>query len=129
MVKRRQYLVEKAAQLKFVGLIIISFSALLLFMLWNVHTLLVTIVPAGILAANKQHITTFIIGTLVIISITAVVIIKYTHRFFGPISRLKKELTMMVEEKRYWHLNIREGDFLKELIESINLVIQKFMKQ
>lgn len=127
MVKRTQYLVAKREQLRFVGLIIIAFIVLLGFMLWNMHSLLSTIMPAGILAASKKYIITFVIGSIIITGVTAMVIIRYTHRFFGPMPRLKRELAQMAEENRYWELRIRDGDSMSELVESINLIIRKLM--
>jgi len=125
MVKRRQLLIEKSAQLKFVWLVLASFLVLLIFMLWNIHALLTAIVPSGILGASAERLIIFFIGTLVIIAITAAIIIKYTHRFFGPIPRLKRELDEMAESGKYHDLRVRDGDFLYKLVESINNVLEK----
>jgi hypothetical protein len=128
MKKRTNYLVGRTAQLKFIGLVILAFLVLLLFVLWNVHILLSTIMPSGILAASRRHIVTFAAGTVLIIIVTAAVIIKFTHRFFGPLPRLKAELKNMAEEDRYWLLRVRDGDFLSDFVDNINLIIAKLMK-
>lgn len=128
MTTRTKYLIAKSAQLKFIGIVIAAFLVLLLFILWNVHALLVTIMPSGILAASKRYLITFAAGTLVIVIVTALVIIKYTHKFFGPIPRIRQELRSMAEEDRYWLLRVRGGDFLNELVEDINIIIMKLIK-
>ena len=125
MFKRKQLLIEKSAQLKFVWLVLGAFLALLVFMLWNVHSLLTALVPSGILNASLERIILFVIGTLVIMAITASIIVKYTHRFFGPIPRLKREIAEMASTGNYQPLRIREGDFLCGLVDSINLLVEK----
>jgi len=127
--RRKQYLVEKKEQFKFIGIVVASFAALAVFMLLSFNSLLVTLLPSGLLAASKGRIFLFVAGALTIVIITAGVILWETHRLFGPISRMERELTSMAEKEDYHLLHVRSKDYLYGLVERMNAIISKLMNK
>jgi len=122
MFKRKKYLTDPA-QVKFVALVVVAFLVMLVFLVANLHGLLASVMPRGVLAQSKGAVLTSVLGILVILAVTAAVIVRYTHRFFGPLKRLRRELEDMAEKKQYWHLRVRTGDYLESLVEGMNLII------
>jgi len=59
----------------------------------------------------------FVIGGLLI-----------SHKIAGPLYRLKKELTVMEQNKKAHHLNFRDNDFFQEIPEQFNKFIDSLDK-
>jgi signal transduction histidine kinase len=129
MKRRKKFLVNKPEQLKFVFVIIFIFVIFTVFILWNIYFLLKEIVPTNIISASIKQISVFVIGNIAIIVFTAIFIIRYTHRFYGPIPRIRKELDMMIENNEYHLLRVRNKDSIKKLIDSMNVIIEKLVNE
>lgn len=51
--------------------------------------------------------------------------IRFSHRFAGPISRLRRDLIRYEQGKDIFPINFREGDFWRDLVDRINNVVER----
>jgi hypothetical protein len=51
--------------------------------------------------------------------------IRFSHRFAGPISRLRRELTRYEQGEEIFPIYFRKGDFWRDLVDRINRVVER----
>jgi hypothetical protein len=67
----------------------------------------------------------------ILVAITAIVpffvydTIRFSHRFAGPISRLRRELSRFEQGADVFPIEFRKGDFWRDVVERINNVVER----
>jgi hypothetical protein len=51
--------------------------------------------------------------------------IRFSHRFAGPISRLRRELIRYEEGEEIFPIHFRKGDFWRDVVDRINNVVER----
>jgi hypothetical protein len=123
--RRKTLLVDKYIQLEFIAIVVITFLIMMVLTVLNFTSFLYTILPQASIVAGKDRIIIYIVSTVLIIGVAAVFVLIYSHRIIGPIPRLQREITDMVESGDYHLFVVRKKDKLKNFIESINLLIKE----
>ena len=133
--KRRQYLVDRAYQLRFVTR---------LFLMLLVVAVLTSLASSGLLWRNMyspESSPSLLTAALIAISLTIllelliavpIVIffgIRYTHRVVGPMKRLKHTLEAIGSGDFSQRITLREGDVLQELATAINNMAEQLQQR
>jgi len=74
------------------------------------------------LIAGGVLVATFIVMTFFII-------VKYTHKIYGPLISIYRFLDDLIEDKNPSPLKLRESDELGDLVERLNKIYEKYHKQ
>jgi methyl-accepting chemotaxis protein len=134
--KRRQYLVDRGYQLRFVSrvflvvlLVAVVSSLISTAMLWvnmyrpdlESHTPLI----ASLIAVA----TTLLIELLLAIPIVFYLGIRQSHRIVGPMSRIKKMLEAIGTGDFSQRITLRQGDALEDLAKSLNLMAEALQQR
>lgn len=128
-IKRRQYIVSKKFQLKYVGLIlglmfltaalcsyVVYYSAML-----SMGQKLANVYPQGRLIAIVKMVNFRIFLSVILLSPVVVVIgIFLSHKIAGPIYRIEKVLANMASGDLSGRIVLRKGDEMLSLADSIN---------
>ncbi|MFC1709071.1 hypothetical protein ACFL2J_03305 [Candidatus Omnitrophota bacterium] len=128
--KRRKYLINKVFQLRYMGMTIIPLFALLLAMYYLIYfcvlnqmlipeAVAVTLLPA----MKKVNIVIAIAGPALFLIILRMLLI-YSNRIIGPVSRLEKELDKFIAGDRSVRITTRQQDELKTFVEKVNKVLE-----
>lgn len=129
--KRRQYLVKKEWQFRYMGLVLIPLVLLLSALYYLIYyavfnqilipeALATTLLPAmqkvNIIAAIALPIALYLILRAALI---------YSNRVFGPIPRIEKELDRAIAGDYSVRLKARDKDELKSFVDKINKFLEK----
>ena len=134
--KRKQYLVDRAYQLRFVTrlfliiLLVATASAL-------VSSILVwrnTYVPGRasqevFIVALVAISSTLLIELLLAIPLIFVLGIRQSHRIVGPMNRIKQTLAAIGQGEFSRRITLRQGDALEELAEAINQMAERLQQR
>ncbi len=134
--KRRQYLVDRGYQLRFVShlftviLVIAVISCLLSSsLLWkNLYlpedTRYTPLLTASLLAVAA----TLLIELLLAIPLVFFLGIRHSHRVVGPMKRLKQTLEAIGRGDFSQRITLREGDVLQDLAQAINKMAEDLQR-
>ena len=133
--KRRQYLVDRTYQLRFVTrlfLMLLSVAALTSLassgLLWrNMYS--PDSNPALLTSALIAISLTILIELLIAVPIVIFFGIRYTHRVVGPMKRIKQTLETIGNGDFSQRIILREGDVLQELATAINTMAERLQQR
>ena len=132
--KRRQYLVDRTYQLRFVTrlfLLLLSIAAITSLassgLLWkNMYSLDSN--PALLTSALIAVSVTILIELLIAVPIVIFFGIRYTHRVVGPMKRLKQMLEAIGNGDFSQRITLRPGDVLQDLAKAINAMAERLQR-
>ena len=117
---------KKRIKLELIKFTIFVFFVLLIVTAINFFSFLSTILPASLLAQSRERIIVFGAVTVVLVfGVTWMLVRWFTYRAIGPIVRLQREIASMSESNAYRRLTVRKKDILQELVNHINLLVDK----
>ena len=64
-----------------------------------------------------------------LIGMTFFVIVKYTHKIYGPLISIYRFLDDLIDDKQPAPLKLRESDELGDLVVRLNKIVEKFQNQ
>ncbi len=131
MKKRHIYLVNKAMQFRYMGLVFFPLIILLAGLYYLIYysvfaqmlipeAISVTLLPA----MKKVNLIVFISAPILLYSLLRAALI-YSNRIIGPIPRLEKDLDKAIAGDYSVRLKSRDKDELKSFISKINQLIEK----
>jgi methyl-accepting chemotaxis protein len=134
--KRKQYLVDRGYQLRFVTrvfvvvLAVAVVSSLIASMLiWrNMYRADLeqqTMFIAGLIAVA----TTLLIELLIAIPVVFYLGIRQSHRVVGPVNRIKAALNAIADGDFNQRITLRQGDALEDLAKAINQMAEKLQQR
>ena len=134
--KRRQFLVDRGYQLKFItkvlflllaiaGITCITASALLWRNMYSAHQ---DVSPTLITTALIAISLTLLVELVIAVPVVFYFGIRHTHRGVGPINRIKRTLQAIGEGDFTQRLVLREGDVLEDLAKAINEMAERLQK-
>ena len=82
----------------------------------------------GELSVSAAYLAIFVIVTFLIVAISIWIAVRYSHRYFGPLPRINRELAEMMDTGTYHKIKIRESDSMHRLVSDLNLVIEKMIE-
>ena len=136
--KRRQYLVDKGIQLRFVSivllyLLIFFFITLLIIYFAGWEQLIIklsNVYPQAMLVAilNNVYLRLYA-GILLILPIAVISAILVSHKIAGPLVRIKWALRQLAEGNFNISLNLRKNDQLWDVARLINNLAQLLKKK
>ena len=134
--KRKQYLVDRAYQLRFVTrlfliiLLVATASALVSSILvWrNTYTPGQTSQEVFIVALVAIA-STLLVELLLAIPLIFVLGIRQSHRIVGPMNRIKQVLAAIGQGDFSKRITLRQGDALEELAEAINQMAERLQQR
>lgn len=134
--KRKQYLVDRGYQLRFVtrvfmvvlAVAVVS-SMLATGLLWmNMYR--ADLEQQTLLVASLISVaTTLLIELLIAIPIVFVLGIRQSHRIVGPMNRLKRTLEAIATGDYSQRITLRHGDALEDLAKSINQMAEQLAQR
>ena len=74
------------------------------------------------LTGSIEDVTYWLPGFLLLVPVAAHDLLKMTNQFAGPITRLRREMKLLIENKSERPLNFREDDYWVELTTSYNQI-------
>ncbi|MBI4343112.1 MAG: HAMP domain-containing protein [Candidatus Omnitrophica bacterium] len=134
--KRRQYLVDRAYQLRFVTrlfLVLLSIAALTCLvssgLLWrNMYVPHQDASPALMTAALIAVSLTILVELLIAVPIVFFLGIRHTHRIVGPLKRLRRTLEAIGAGDFSQRITLRNGDALEDLAKAINEMAEQLQR-
>lgn len=127
--KRKQYLVSKEFQLKYVGMILLFIfltAALCSYVVYYTSMILLgeklaNVYPQGRLVSIVRIVNFRILLSVLLVSpLVAIIGIFLSHKIAGPIYRIEKFLANMATGDLSARINLRQGDELITIAEAIN---------
>jgi hypothetical protein len=70
-----------------------------------------------------------ILGTLLLVPVLAWDSVSIAHRVVGPLYRLRRAMQDLANGQAVWPLRLREGDFLTELRDDFNRMLETLQRQ
>jgi len=132
--KRRRYFVNNTFQYRYIAVVIVPLIILMaglyyiMYYSMFTHMLIPEAVAATLLPAMKK--VNFVL--LATLPVTLFLIIRAalvdSNRVVGPVSRLERELDMILAGNRSVRLNIRANDDLKPIVDRMNRVLDTINK-
>lgn len=133
--KRRIYLVNKAVQLRYMGLVVVPLILLLmgLYYLMYYSVFSEMLIPEAIVATLLPAMKRVNIVLLVALPVTLWFVTRkaliYSNRIVGPIPRLEKEIDRALKgDDAHIRLKVRDKDELRSFINKVNLLLEKLEK-
>lgn len=130
-IKRRRYLVNNGAQLRYIGLTLVPLIILLtgLYYLMYYMVLNQILIPEGVIAMllpamRKINIIVAISAPVILLSILRIALI-YSNRLIGPISRIEREIDKILAGDRSLRLKVRDKDELNNFVNKVNMLLEK----
>lgn len=130
-IKRKQYLVHKPFQLRYMALVVIPLIILLAALHYLIYYAVFNemLVPEAIVktllpAMRRVNITLAVSLPIIFYLILRLALI-YSNRIIGPLPRLEKELDRMIEGDYSLRLKTRQNDELKFFVNKINTLLEK----
>lgn len=132
--RRRKYFVNKSVQLRYMGFIAIPLVLLLAGLYYLIYyavfneMLIPEAVASTLLPAMKKvNIFLLLAGPVIFFIIFRRALI-YSHRIYGPIPRIEKEIEKVLAGDYSVRIKARDNDDLKVFIDKINLLVEKIEK-
>lgn len=129
--RRRKYLVNKPVQLRYMGFIAVPLVLLLAGLYYLIYysvfneMLIPEAVCATLLPAmRKVNMFLLMTGPVIFFVIFRRALI-YSHRLYGPIPRIEKEIDKVLAGDHSVRIKARDNDDLKDFIDKINLLVEK----
>lgn len=127
---RTRYLINKKMQLRYALMIGLVLIVMIIIVEYHTYLTISSILPhilSSTVANELKRIHFYLlINGLIYTVIVVVISIFISHKFAGPVYRLKKEIREMIEtgniDKK---IALRKGDELKDLVEVFNELIEK----
>lgn len=132
--KRRIYLVNKAVQLRYMGLVVAPLILLLagLYYLMYYSVFSEMLIPEAIVATLLPAMKKVNVVLLVALPVTLYFITRkaliYSNRIVGPIPRLEKEIDRALAGDAHIRFKVRDKDELRTFISKVNLLLEKLEK-
>lgn len=136
--KRRQYIVDKGIQYRFVSivllyLLILFFITLLIIYLAGWERLIIklsNVYPQAMLAAilNNVYLRLYI-GFIFVLSIAVISAVVVSHKIAGPLVRIKWALRQLAEGNFDIVVKLRKNDQLEDVAKLINNLAQSLKKK
>jgi signal transduction histidine kinase len=134
---KRKYIVSKKFQLKYVGVILVSFILVLVLFKWYIHKVmntLLTFVPNMVVDEMKPLLASserdLMVTIFIMMVVLCCVMVYLTFKIAGPLFRIEKDLRNMIEkgvcDKK---LSIRKGDETESLLITLNDFICKITER
>jgi TusA-related sulfurtransferase len=126
--KRRTILIDREVQLRIAGRVVIYWCAAILFVIlplafYKTFTIADSLFVNNLAAVANEHAAVFSI-MLLLLPLAVYDSIKLSHRFTGPIYRLRKEL-QRIKNGEVVTIRFRDDDFWTDLPDSINALVSK----
>lgn len=126
---RKNYIVDKRFQFRFIGVIVFSMLLFLLMVGWTVYSNIWVVLlkdtkdPYFLLV--KKHADLVIFYKLILLMV-AVAIISFfiSHKFAGPVNRIRKAAKAVGEGDFSLKVNLRRGDEFINLVEDFNQMVK-----
>ncbi|MFH1612542.1 MAG: hypothetical protein ABIB46_02235 [bacterium] len=130
-VKRRKFLIIPEFQLKysfyisFILMVFILFAEYFVFQ--SVSNILPSVYSSKVANLLKYSRITFTFIGIFYIVVIAILSVYFTHRVAGPIYRFKKEIDQIgINDGLNHKFYVRKNDELKEIVNSLNLMFERF---
>ena len=130
-IRRRQYLVNKPTQLRYMSLVAIPLVVLLggLYYLIYYSVFSQMMIPeaiAGTLlpAMKKVNMVVFLTAPVLLFVILRAALI-YSNRIVGPIPRVERQLDKVIAGDYSVRLKARDGDDLRVFIDKVNTILER----
>lgn len=131
MPKRHRYLVNKAVQFRYMGLVAVPLVVLLVSLYYLMYysmfsemlipeAITVTLLPA----MRRVNMVVAIAGPVLLFLILRMTLI-YSNRTVGPIPRLERELDKAIKGDFSVRIKARHNDDLSGLVSKINVLLEK----
>jgi hypothetical protein len=132
--RRRKFLIYPEVQNKVIGIFVfaggIGFMGLVIGAVIFGQKIFELVEKAGAATSPENQITisqiwfsfTFFIvvfGIIYVIALSALGLF-FSHRLVGPLMRISKDLSRMIESDKFSDLKIRETDFLEDIVVNLN---------
>lgn len=134
--KRRQYLVDRAYQLRFVTrvfLVVLAIAviscAITAALLWKTLYVPQESAQTSLITAILAVASTLLVELLVAIPLVFYVGIRQSHRVVGPLSRMTRALQAIGQGNFSQRLTLREGDALLDLGTAINRMAEDLQRR
>lgn len=72
-----------------------------------------------------RHIAPLLLAFAVTLPIALLQLLRFTHRFAGPVVRLRRMMKELASGQEVPHLKFRDGDYWPELAEQFNVIAQQ----
>lgn len=130
---KRKYIVSKKFQLKYVGVVLVSFIIVLVLFRWYIHKVmntLLTFVPNMVVDEMKPLLASserdLMITIFIMMVVLCFIMVYLTFKIAGPLFRIEKDLKTMIANNEFnKKLRIRKGDEAENLLNTINEFISK----
>jgi len=133
-IKRRRYLVNKAVQFRYMGLVaipLVVLSALLYYLIYYSvfsHMMIPEAIVATLLPAmNNVNVIVAIAAPILLYLILRTALI-YSNRIVGPLPRLERELDRAISGDPSIRIKVRDHDELNRFVNKVNLLLEKLEK-
>jgi len=132
--KRRQYIVNKKMQFKYVGIfllfLLLNFSVCVAIVYHTGWTYLVAklanVYPQGRLVSILNLLRwRMLFGFILVMPFAVITALMFSHRIAGPVVRIKKSLRMIGEGNFDFVIKLRKNDELKDIADEINKLVKK----
>ena len=134
--KRKQYLVDRSYQLRFVTrvfvvvlLVAVISSLISTGLIWKTMYQPELESHTPLIAALVAVATTLLFELLLAIPIVFYLGIRQSHRIVGPINRLKKSLEAIGNGDFSQRITLRQGDALEGLAKSVNQMAESLLRR
>lgn len=133
--RRKKFLVKKALQFRYIGLI---FGLLLLASIVTGYTVFTTcwtlfgeklasVYPQGRLLYVLRNINLTLIRNLLLISPLIFILgVFFSHKIAGPVYRIEKSVQEIIKGNLTLKIKLRKGDELGDLADAVNLLTESF---
>lgn len=127
--RRKKIIQEGKSPRKYISMLIVSFVVVLfvveLHFYWFMRSILKTMEfspqSSGVIGLG----IIIMVILFILIAIIGLINIIFTQRFFGPINRLTKELSVMEKTGDYHPLEVRKNDELYNITIEVNKLMEK----
>jgi len=130
---KRQFIVNKEFQLKYVGVIIVTFFIVMGLVIWYIDLILKSFIPSIEMMERGVEIVKselpLIVGIVLLMMMLCLVMILLTFRIAGPIFRIERDIKDMITTGNLRELKIRKGDEGENLVIAINQLINKIKER
>lgn len=129
MKKRRHYMVDKRFQIRFIGVVVFSMFLFLLMVGWTVYSniwaVLLRDTQNPYFLMVKKHADTDIFFKLTLLMIVvAIVSFFISHKFAGPVYRIRKASKLVADGDLSLRVNLRRGDEFIDLVHDFNDMVK-----
>ena len=133
--QRKKYLINKKLQMRYVRLVVaptICVAAVVYYLVYYLlirHIAIPEIIVNNILAPFKEANIILLILMPIILLPLVIGAIFMSHKIAGPMYRIEMELERILNGDLSKRIILRKGDYMKEIADGINLLIDKLAKK